>query len=144
MLIKYKLLILGFFLLVAFETIYPQSYKIIINIENELNSATKEEVSNYFLKKRTKWSNQTTIIPVDLISSSNVRIQFTEEIHGKTINQIRAFWQQSIFSGNATPPIELNSDLEIINFVKQNKGAIGYVSFETLTKGVNVLTIKGE
>lgn len=141
---NYKIIIIGILIFITVESIYSQNYKVIVNVENELSSTTKEDISNYFLKKKTKWNNQLSVIPVNLIPNSNTRILFSEDIHSKSVNQIRAYWQQSIFSGNLAPPIELETDLKIITFVKNNKRAIGYVSSETSTEAVKVLTIIGE
>ncbi len=82
------------------------------------------------------------VAPVDLSSKSSVREDFTKDIHGKTVAQIRAFWQQSVFSGKETPPREMENDDKVLEFVKANKGAIGYVSAGANTAGVKVITVK--
>lgn len=123
-------------------SINAQSFKIVVNSSNSVNSLTKKELSDFFLKKRTKWSSGIKVIPVDLSSKSSVRTAFTKEIHEKTVSQIRAYWQQSVFAGKQTPPREMNSDQKIIEFVKMHKGAIGYVSKQSNTEGLKTITIK--
>jgi len=46
-----------------------------------------------------------------------------------------------VFAGSGTPPIEKKSDLEVIEYVKKNSGAIGYVSKSTNTTGVKEITV---
>ncbi len=132
------------FIFIAGSIMYAngQEYKIIVNSSNTVSSLSNKEVSNYFLKKKTKWSNGTKINPIDLSSSSVIRKNFSKNIHKKSIGQVRAFWQQSVFSGKASPPPEMKNDNAVINYVKTKKGAIGYVLKNANTKGVKTITIK--
>ncbi len=118
-----------------------QEYKIIVNSSNTVSSLSSKEVSNYFLKKKTKWSNGIKISPVDLSSNSVIRKNFSKNIHKKSIGQVRAFWQQSVFSGKASPPAEMKNDNAVINYVKTHKGAIGYVTKNANTDGVKIITM---
>ena len=116
------------------------SYVVIVNKSNTVTTLTKKEVSDLFLKK-TKWKDGSTATPVDLVSNSKIREQFTLEIHGKSISAIRSFWQQAAFSGTASAPPEKANDQEVIEFVKKNPGAIGYVSTKAPVSDVKVLTL---
>ncbi len=127
--------------IIAGYTVQAQAYKVIVNSSNTTSSLTKTELSNYLLKKRAKWSSGIEVVPVDLGTKSAVREAFSKEIHKKTIAQVRAFWQQSVFAGKETPPRELDSDTAVIDFVKSNPGAIGYVSPAANTAGVKVIPI---
>ncbi len=122
--------------------ILGQNYKVIVNKSNSVTSLTKKDASDYFLKKKTRWIDKTSVRPVDLSSNSSVREGFSQSVHTKTVAQVRAYWQQSVFSGKASPPVELKTDADVINYVKNNKGAIGYVSSSANTSEVKVITIK--
>ena len=128
-------------LLVVNVQLNAQTYRIIVNNSNSITSLSKTEVSNFFLKKRIQWSNGTEVVPVDLNARSPVRETFSKDIHNKTTAQVRAFWQQSVFSGKATPPVEMDNDDKVIEFVKANPGAIGYVSATANVQGVKVITV---
>lgn len=118
-----------------------QTYKVIVNNSNSVSSLSKKEVSDLFLKKTTKWSNGTTAVPVDLAPNSSIRNTFSTSIHGKAVSAIRNFWQQAAFSGAATAPPEKANDSDVIEFVKKNPGAIGYISSSTSADGVKTITI---
>jgi ABC-type phosphate transport system substrate-binding protein len=126
--------------LLTSEISAQKTYVIIVNKSNTLSSLTKKEVSDLFLKK-TKWSFGSAVIPVDQSPNSKTREQFTLDIHGKSISSIRSFWQQSVFSGTASAPVEKNSDSEIIDFVQKNSEAIGYISSSTKTEDVKIINI---
>jgi ABC-type phosphate transport system substrate-binding protein len=118
---------------------YP--FKVIVNNDNPISAATKSEVSKWFLKKSTSWSTGGAIKAVDQAADSGVRADFTNAIHGKSVNAIKSYWQKKIFSGAGTPPPEVGSDAEVLSYVKSNPGAIGYVSATADVGGVKVLDI---
>ena len=47
-----------------------------------------------------------------------------------------------MFSGRDVPPLEKDSDASVINFARNNPGAIGYVSENAKVNGVRVVIIK--
>jgi ABC-type phosphate transport system substrate-binding protein len=122
-------------------TLQAQSFKVIVNQSNTVSSLTAKEISDYFLKKETKWTNGDAVVPVDLSAKSSVREDFSSNIHGKSVSAIKSYWQQYVFAGKGTPPIEKNTDAEVVDFVKRNTGAIGYVSANADVSGVKVLTV---
>ncbi len=122
-------------------TLQAQSFKVIVNQSNTVSSLTAKEISDYFLKKETKWTNGDAVVPVDLSVKSGVREDFSNNIHGKSVSAIKSYWQQYVFAGKGTPPIEKNTDAEVVDFVKRNAGAIGYVSANADVSGVKVLTV---
>jgi ABC-type phosphate transport system substrate-binding protein len=118
------------------------SFKVIVNSDNPVTEMAKKEVSNAFLKKTSKWGNGVAILPVDLVSSSDTREAFSQDIHERKVSAVKAYWQKQIFSGRKIPPAEKKSNREILLFVQENPGAIGYISSSTATGGYRVKTIE--
>jgi ABC-type phosphate transport system substrate-binding protein len=137
-----KKIVFVILLIMMGSNIFAQSYKVIVNTANLALSLSKKEVSDFLLKKTTKWADGTIVMPVDLNSNSQTREDFSKYIHGKSTGVIRSYWQQSAFSGTASAPPEKASDAEVIEFVKKNKGAIGYVSVVSNTDGVKTINLK--
>jgi ABC-type phosphate transport system substrate-binding protein len=120
-----------------------KSYKIIVNDSNPINSISKKDLAKIFLKKLTKWDNGSTILPVDQVETATVREAFSKDVLKKTIAATKAYWQEQIFSGRGVPPPEKASDKEVIDYVKANPGAIGYVSQNATipSSGVKVIEV---
>ena len=117
-------------------------YKVIVNNTNETSSLQKKELSQLFMKKTAKWGAGTAVIAVDQTEKSSVRERFTQEVHGKSVAAVKSYWQQQIFSGRDVPPVEKSSDAQVVAFVKQNAGAIGYVGESADTAGVKVVSVQ--
>ena len=107
------------------------TFKIVVNSSNPVSSLTVKDVSNYFLKKVTRWKNGQKVLPVDLKDTSTVREIFSKDIHGRKVSSIKAYWQKQIFSGRNVPPAEKGTENEVLAFIDKNPGAIGYVSSST-------------
>ena len=121
---------------------YAQNYKVIANADNSVKELTKRQLDKIFLKKMTKWEDDTKIKPVNLNQDSDIRESFSKDVHKKNVSAIKAYWQKQIFTGKGVPPVEKSTDKEVINFVKANPGAVGYVSSGASTNGVNTITVK--
>ena len=133
---------LGFLLMGGLLEAQDSSFKIIANASNPVSSLTRAQVSRLFLKKTSAWENGQKVYPVDQKSTSSVRAKFSKGIHGKKVSAIKSYWQQQIFSGRGVPPSEKTSDEQVLNYVRETTGAIGYVSAGATTNGVKVIKIR--
>jgi ABC-type phosphate transport system substrate-binding protein len=116
-------------------------FRVIVNASNPTSSMSKSEVGRRLLKKITRWDDGERVKPVDQTRTSVARELFSEKVLGKTIRQVTSYWQQKVFSGRAVPPPQMKSDREVLNYVRANAGAIGYVSRRAPLRGVKVLTV---
>lgn len=119
------------------------SYKIIVNKSNPVATLTKTELSKLLLKKTTIWSNNKDVIAVDLPESSPVREKMTIEIHDRNMKALLSYWRLKLFSGRDKPPMIIQNDEDVITFVKETPGAIGYVSSDADVDNVKVVEITG-
>jgi ABC-type phosphate transport system substrate-binding protein len=116
-------------------------FRMIINSSNPISLMSKAKVGRMLLKKTTKWRDGEKAKPVDQGRSSVARELFSKKVLGKTVRQVMSYWQQKVFSGRAVPPPQMKSDREVLDYVKANRGAIGYVSRRAPLKGVKVLRV---
>ena len=118
------------------------SFKVIVNSAVHVDGLSKKEVSDLFMKRTPKWSSGTPVVPVDQSDRAAVRDEFSKSIHGKSTAAVKSYWQQQIFSGRDVPPVEKDSDEQVVAFVRANPGAIGYVSESAPTAGVRVVAVQ--
>lgn len=118
---------------------------IIVNASNGVTRLTREQVRSVFLKKMNRWENGSEIAPVDQSGRSNVRLRFSQQILGHQASWVERYWTEQIFTGRGTPPPVVASDEEVIGFVAEHAGAIGYVAARTeLPRAVKVLQLEPE
>lgn len=119
------------------------SFLVIVNAKNPTPSLSRDQVARLFLKKDVRFADDTKVEPVDRQPDSATRRDFTQGIHGKDVAAIKSFWQRQLFSGRDSPPPELGSDREVMDFVARSPGGIGYVSADAnLPAGVKILKVE--
>jgi len=107
------------------------AFKVIANAGVSTSSLTAKETSNIFLKKTTTWPSGLRITPVNLGVDHPTREAFSQAIHGKGAQPIERRWETLIFSGMGVPPLKLDTEAEVVDFVKSNVDAVGYVAAGT-------------
>lgn len=135
-------LLLALSLLVWTAAAEAAQFKVIVNGSVKSDSLSKQEMSDLFLKKTTKWSDGTPVAPVDQSDSSAVREAFSRDVLGKATSAVKSYWNQQIFSGRDLPPLEKKSDAEVVAYVRSTPGAIGYVGEGASADGVRVVTVR--
>ena len=122
----------------------PNEFVVIVNESNPITEIDRDDLSKIFLKRSTNWPSGKTIIPMDLPIDDTSRGAFSHAVLHKSINAVRAYWQQQIFSGREVPPAEKSSEAEVLSAVKSEADAIGYTSpAATLPSGVKRVTVRG-
>ncbi len=116
-------------------------YQVIVHPGNPVTSLSKSDVSKYLLRKIPRWDHGELVQPVDLNAKSALRKVFSKDVHGRSAGSVKSYWQRQIFSGGKVPPPELNSEDEVVTFIKDKPGAIGYVSTDSPVDGVKVVTV---
>jgi len=120
----------------------PRSaYVVIANPGTPVSRLDRKFVGEVFLRRVTRWPDDTPIRPVDLGPDARARIRFSEEVLSRSVASVRSYWQQRIFSGQGLPPPELPDDEAVVSYVLSHPGAIGYVAAGAALNGAKVLEV---
>ncbi len=117
------------------------AYRVIVHPGNLVREVDRSFVAQAFLKKTTRWPNGEAIEPVDLDQRSPVRRRWSHEVLSRSVEAVKTYWQQMIFSGRSLPPPEVTADEQVIDFVLHRAGGIGYVSAGANLNGVRALSL---
>lgn len=117
-------------------------FRVVVHPDSPVEALSADELSRMFLKRSTRWNDDTPVRAVDQLGDAPVREAFSQAVHGRSARAIVAHWQQQIFSGRAVPPPELASDDEVTSYVSTHPGAIGYVSSGGDVQEVKVVEIR--
>ena len=116
-------------------------FKVVVNAQNPVSALPASEVSRIFMGRATRWPTGELIEPVDQTDGSAVRERFVSDIHHRDGAALSSYWQQQIFAGKDVPPPAMATDAEILAYVRQHPGAIGYIAAETPSDRVKVITV---
>lgn len=141
-------LILALTLVALGATVFAQTrpptpvYQIIVHPRNQTPAVDRKFLEDAFLKRIASWPDGEVIRPVDLVPNSPVRRKFTEDVLKRSVEAVKGYWRQRIFSGRDLPPPELDTDEEIVTYVLKYDGAVGYVSGGASLNGSRVLPVR--
>jgi ABC-type phosphate transport system substrate-binding protein len=114
---------------------------VIVNPANKVAALSRADLQRLFLRNSTAWSTGDACKPVDLPKASAVRVAFSKEVLGRNMAALDQFWTHSVFSGRAVPPAERKTDRDVVEYVRENSGAIGYVSSGAGFDGVKKVAV---
>lgn len=118
-------------------------FRVVVHASNPATAVSRAELSAIYMKRTRSWPDGREIVPVDQLNGARVRDRFSRAVHGKSVAYVTRYWQRLIFSGRAVPPRELRSDAAVLEFVKANGEAIGYIDRNTpVPEGVKVLAVR--
>lgn len=110
---------------------------VIVHIKNDVNSLTAKQVQNIFLGRTRLFPNGKFALPID--QASPLRAEFYQKLTARPVEQINAYWARILFTGQASPPQQLPDDAAVLQTVRENEGAIGYIDKTHADKTIRVL-----
>lgn len=116
-------------------------FRVIVHAGNPTAELSRPTAGNYFLKKQIRWPDGSSVEPVDQLPRATIRQAFSKAVLRRDVGTVLRYWQRQIFSGVNVPPPELASDAEVVAFVANRRGAIGYVSSNASLDGVRELRL---
>jgi ABC-type phosphate transport system substrate-binding protein len=127
------------------ETGSQGSYLVVVHPDVQGAAISLATLEALFLKESDRWGDGTPVVPVDQSLQSAVRERFSREVLGKSPREALSYWRMQISAGVRPPPVK-ETDAEVLRFVAETEGAIGYVSVsaDAGSAGVKVLAVTGE
>jgi ABC-type phosphate transport system substrate-binding protein len=120
----------------------PTAFRVIVGPSNPVDGVDRKFLVEAFWRKMTRWPDGQALRPVDQPVDSPTRRRFSDDALRRPVSAVKEYWLQAIFSGRGMPPPEVDTDDQVVKFVLQNAGAIGYVSADTSLGGAKVVPVR--
>lgn len=122
---------------------------VIVNKENPVEKLTIAEAKLYWLRKiKKRWPEiNKNIKPADRKSRCGEQETFYFKVLNMKVSDVETYFTQKQYESAEKPQDKFNNDSEIIDFVSEEAGAIGYININSLsaeakTKVKVVLTVQ--
>lgn len=102
---------------------------------------SKTKLAQIYLGKMKNYSNGKTIKAVDLPKNSAAHKKFYKSVVKKSDSAMNRHWSKLKFTGKGKPPKTLDTARDVIKWVANTEGAIGYIDGKYLNKSVKVVLI---
>jgi len=113
---------------------------VIINVDNPVATMTASQVKLTYLRKINKrWKElNKNIVPIDRKTDTESRKGFLKEVLQMTSDDFSRYFTEREYQNAEAPPVKFASDDEMIDYVENNIGAIGFVSKSAIKPGSKV------
>ncbi len=123
-----------------FQTSAHADITIISNNSVTTDSLTKLQIKDISIGSLTTWDDGQEIKLV-LLKKSATHKEFTRTYTRKSQSQFKMTWRRIVYTGKGLIPKSFKSENDLVTYVKNTKGAIGYVSSATPFDGVKTITV---
>ena len=116
---------------------------VIVNTSNSVRQLSTNQLADLYLGRTRVFPDGEYALVLDLGKDIPLRERFMNALTGMNARQVNSYWSRMMFTGQVLPPQQLPDEKTVLNTVKRNPGAIGYVSSQMSDPAVRtVLTLK--
>lgn len=110
-------------------------------IVNPANADTfdAKKIKRIYLGKIKTFANGDKVTVLTLEDGAPETAQFHQSALKKSNSQFKAYWSKMAFTGKGTPPKDISSSADMINAIKSDTSAIGFVDSSAVTGDVKVI-----
>ncbi len=109
---------------------------LVVNGSSQVDRLSRSEVINIFMGRYRRMPTGDTALPVEL---APLKARFYRDLVNKDVAEINSYWARLVFSGQASPPLELESEQALISYVRDNPGALGVLESSAVPPDLRVV-----
>lgn len=105
--------------------------------ESELSA---KDIKNIFLGKKKVWGNGLKV-EMAVLGDGEITDRFLKVYVKKNASTYKKYWKKQVFTGGGKPPATFAREKDLVEYVSNTKGAVGYVSSQSYTDSVKILSV---
>jgi hypothetical protein len=114
---------------------------VVVNAANPQRAMTQKEALDLFMGRTRSFDNGDFALLFDLPRDSAVRASFYQSLTGMSQAQVNSYWARLMFTGQTQPPQALPNEAAMLEIVKRNPSAVGYLSQEPADKSLRTVLV---
>lgn len=116
---------------------------VVVHPDSPLQQLSANEVANLYLGRLQTIPSGEHALVLEHPRDSSARARFFKLLNGMDLRRVNSYWARLQFSGGTLPPAQLSDNKAILDAVRLNRLAIGYVDGSAPPSGVRiVLTLR--
>jgi len=140
--IKYVILLVIYMsaLIIITHTTANSEVIIIVNKNVGLDTVTPSTISNIYFGNMTKWPDGQSIHVV-MLKKGKTHEAFVNKIIQSTPSKLKSYWKKVVFTGVGTRPKIFKKENDLVNYISETNGTIGYIDNSISHDTVKVVQI---
>lgn len=108
---------------------------VVANVDSDV-SLTRQEVKSLFMGGVVV----DDLKPIALPANNPARVVFNTKVLGLTETRVQSYWAQMRFTGRKKPPIEVQDQLALIEYLIETPNSVGYLPVDAdIPEGLKVV-----
>ena len=124
--------------LASFSFALADEVLVIVNSKGPLVNISDKDIRGIYQGEK-RFEAGVKIIPVEL---KDIKDQFLTSFMNTTSKDYRVLWTKKVFQDGIQPPASMTSADEVVEIVRQENGAIGYINKKDLKAESGIRIIK--
>lgn len=126
-------------LVVACTTQAQANFYIVVQTANPQPALTQKQAVDLFMGRNRAFANGDVVQVFDLPRDNPRHAAFYQALTGMSPAQVNSYWSRLMFSGQSLPPKDLADEAAMIEMVRRNPHAMGWLSKEPTDKALRTL-----
>lgn len=114
---------------------------VIANKSVTQSTLTSQDIKDIFLGNKQYWNDKSKIT-VATLSEGDTATTFFKTYLGMSPKKYDGMWNEKLYTGGKFSPRLFKNPKQLIDFINQNSGAIGFIDSSSPAKDVVVVEIK--
>ncbi len=116
-------------------------FYLVVPSVNPQSAMTQKEAVDLFMGRTRVFRNGDRVQVFDLPGDSAQRADFYRRLTGLSQAQVNSYWARLMFSGQTLPPQSVADEATMVETVKRNPSALGWLYKEPADKQLRVLLV---
>lgn len=113
-------------------------YVVVVNVNNTA-VVSMDDVKKIYMGQVASFSDGSSAQPIMLLEGDSKRDLFTSQVLNKSDSQFIAHWAKMLFTGNGTPPQEVETMAKVKEMVSTNPANIGYIDESMIDASLRII-----
>jgi hypothetical protein len=113
-------------------------YYVVVGEHSRVTELSRQDVLHLYLGRTRSFPDGSTAAPLDLAQDAQ-REGFYRSLSGLTLAQVTSYWARLMFSGRNLPPARVENEAEMVERLRQDATAIGWLSAAPKDKGIRTV-----
>ena len=138
---KIKLALRTVLVLLSLALLYPtglsaraESLYVVAHPNAPIETLSRGDVINIYMGRNRRLADAQIALPLDIDSNFTEKAAFYKQLIKRDLPEVNSYWTRVMFSGDASPPRQVNTYADIRELIKNNKDAIAYLPETELHK----------
>ena len=127
-----------FFLTLCSPALSFAGMLVVVAESSPLAEMDRHEVRQLYMDNATRFDGHPVTV-LDMPEGSQEREAFYQSATGKSASQLKSYWARMIFTGQGMPPRQVKSARDMVQKLKYDPRAVGYVQEADIQEGLRVL-----